>query len=61
MVVLILTYRSKIWTQKKAKIKNEKMNFERKNQIRKATPTEELNIFNLNNKIIKYRYSGNIV
>jgi hypothetical protein len=59
MAVFILIYGSEIWTKTKAKIENAQMNFEGgcicKDQIRNAKAMEELNIFNLNNTILKSR------
>jgi hypothetical protein len=65
MVVHTLTYRLDIWTTKKkqeTKIENAEMKFlrcvagyTRKDQVRNTKIREELNIFNLNSKILKSR------
>jgi hypothetical protein len=65
MTVPILTYGSKIWTiikKQEAKIETVEMKFlrneagcTRKDQTRNTKIREELNIFNLSNKILKYR------
>jgi hypothetical protein len=59
-MVPILTYKSKIWTIyikkiETAEIKLSAAGYSRKDQIRNTKIREELNIFNLNNKILKSR------